>query len=184
LSPLPPENAAGVGIGIDWISWKRLERFLAEHPFEFLKRVLSSPEQTAFRKARSPLRYFGRSFAAKEAYFKAAELSGMGEEVLCQFEARPLGRNRFHIRTTPESRFKIPPAEGRFFESREGIGAALMLHPAPPRLLSKKGGVKAGRKGTGVPKGNNLEATPACRNALRRAGTAVKPWSGVHKGDT
>lgn len=125
MSPLPPENF--VGVGVDWISWKRLRRFLADHPFEFLKRLLSPSEQRSFQKSRSPLRYFGSSFTAKEAYFKAAELAGMDEEVLCQFEARILGRKRFRIATVKNSPFKIPPAEGRFFESPEGIGAALML---------------------------------------------------------
>ena len=127
MSPHPPKNVAGVGV--DWISWKRLERFLSDHTPEFLKRLLSPSEQRAFQRSRFSLRYFGRCFAAKEAYFKAAELGGMGEEVFREFEARILGRGRFHIAAVKKSGFTIPPAEGRFFESPEGIGAALVLYP-------------------------------------------------------
>jgi len=60
----------------------------------------------------------------------------------------------------------IPVEGGKKYPYVGAAGSGIAyFHPAPQEAPP----VKAGRNGTAVPKGNNLEAT------------AVKPWSGVHR---
>lgn len=133
-----------IGIGIDLISWSRVERFLAQHSFKLLKRLLTPAEQEAFQKARPPLQFFARCFTAKEAYFKARGANGMGEAGFNQIEILMEGSDRFRAeersresrrptKGQPEpkkvSRVSMSrtPAFGYFFESPDGIGAQIFI---------------------------------------------------------
>lgn len=109
-----------VGIGIDLVSWDRIKRFLADHPFESLSRLLTSSEQEIFRKVSCPTEFFARLFAAKEAFFKARNGGWMGESVFRQIEVVMEEKRRFRIRCDVRT-------EGRFFETPDGIGAQVIL---------------------------------------------------------
>ena len=110
-----------VGVGIDLVSWDRIERFLAEHSAGSLHRLLAPSEQKAFQDAPQPAAFFARCFAAKEAYFKARGDSWMGgENGFGQIEIVMNGKYEFGI----ASDFQ---AEGKFFESPNGIGARVFL---------------------------------------------------------
>lgn len=109
------------GVGVDLISWSRAERFLTEHSFGFLKRLLTPAEQAAYQKASSPLHFFARCFTAKEAYFKACGGSGMGEEGFRNIETSIGKDNRFRI-LRDDAR-----AEGNFFETSDGLGAGVTV---------------------------------------------------------
>ena len=114
------------GVGVDLISWKRIERFLAEHSSEDLKRVLTPSEQAEFQKAPSSrTQFFARSFTAKEAYFKALEGRGMGTETFHEMEARMEGEDRFRI-SMLDSRGTLP-GEGSFFSTPDGLGARVFI---------------------------------------------------------
>ena len=117
-----------VGIGIDIVSWSRVERFLAQHSFEFLQRLLTPAEQEAFQRARSPLQFVARCFTANEAYFKACSGGGiMGEAGFNQIETSMKGKNQF--RAVSNSRSPAPrlEGEGNFFESPDGMGAQILI---------------------------------------------------------
>lgn len=122
-----------IGIGIDLISWNRVKRFLAEHSFEFLQRLLTPAEQKAFQEARSPLQFFARCFTAKEAYFKACGGSGMGEAGFNQIETSMKGKNRFLAASSFASPVTCLEGEGDFFESPDEIGAQILIWRDPTR---------------------------------------------------
>ncbi len=112
-----------VGAGIDLISWHRVKRFLSQHSFDFLKRLLTSSEQKSFKKSRSPLQFFTRCFTAKEAYFKACGGSAMGEAGFNQIETSLKRNNRF---LASSAHLKVK-GEGSFFKSPDGIGAQILI---------------------------------------------------------
>ena len=114
-----------VGVGVDLISWKRVERFLAEHSRDRLKRILTPSEEASFQKNPYPAQFFARSFTAKEAYFKALEGSGMSEEFFRNLEIREEGKDRFFIRR--RGSLPAPSAEGQFFETPDGLGARVFV---------------------------------------------------------
>ena len=114
-----------VGVGVDLISWKRIERFLAEHSPESLQRVLTPSEQDEFQKVPSRIQFFARSFTAKEAYFKALEGKGMGAETFHEMETRMEGEDRFRI-SKPDSG-ETPSGEGSFFPTPDGLGARVFI---------------------------------------------------------
>jgi len=116
-----------VGIGIDIISWSRIERFLAAHPLKSLKRLLSPSEQKAIRRARSIVQFFGRCFTAKEAYFKACGLNAMGEADLARIETQRKRGNWFRVSSRFFSSGRGLRSEGKFFETPNGIGAQVLL---------------------------------------------------------
>ena len=108
-----------VGIGIDSISWDRTKRFLQEHPFTRLQRLLTPLEQASFRKTSNPLSFFARSFAAKEAYFKALGGSWMSEDGFRSIEIK-MEQNRFQVPGVYET-------EGIFSQTQEGIAARVLV---------------------------------------------------------
>lgn len=110
-----------IGIGVDIISWDRIERFLACHSFEFVKRLLKPSEQAAFLNAHAPARFFARCFVAKEAYFKARAGKWMGEAGFRGIETLMEDEDQFRI-ISNDSR-----TEGRFFETSEGITAEVFV---------------------------------------------------------
>ena len=116
----PPELS---GVGVDVVAWSRIRRFLESHAFEFLKRLLTPAEQSAFRKSRSALQFFARVFAAKEAYFKAAGDPGMDEARFREIETRPGPGNHFVVGETKKNRW----GKGIFFETADGLGARVLI---------------------------------------------------------
>jgi phosphopantetheine--protein transferase-like protein len=111
-----------IGAGIDLVSWSRIARFLADHPKESLKRLLTPREQLAFQKTSEPVSFFARSFAAKEAFFKARGDSLVGEASFREVEVLMQGEERFQI-----ARRNDTWAEGQFFKSPNGIGAKILI---------------------------------------------------------
>ncbi len=108
-----------VGIGIDTISWNRAKRFLQEHPFSSVQRLLTPLEQNQFKKTPSPLNFFARSLAAKEAYFKALGGAWMGEAGFRAIEVK-----------MEEDRFQVPgryATEGTFSETEKGVIARIVV---------------------------------------------------------
>lgn len=113
-----------IGIGIDSVSWDRLERFLTQHSFQFIKRLLRPSEQKVFLQSENPLPFFARCFAAKEAYFKARGGTGMGETGFREIEMIEEKNNRFNIAADKE-------AMGEFFLIPGGLGAQVMVWGYP-----------------------------------------------------
>lgn len=109
-----------LGIGVDVVSLRRIEQFLARHPFESLKRLLAPPEQLVYQSSKSPVHFFARCFAAKEAYFKACGGTGMGEAGLREIETVIEGNDQFRIVAEGVH------TEGSFFEIPEGVGARVL----------------------------------------------------------
>ena len=114
-----------LGIGIDLVSRSRIQRFLASHSPKFLRRLFTPSEQVAFGKTSHPIEFFSRSFAAKEAYFKARRGTFLREEDFRETEVVMEGEKEFSI-----ERAGVPDplrGEGRFFETPEGIGAQVVV---------------------------------------------------------
>ena len=110
-----------VGIGVDAVSWNRVKRFLEEHPLESVERLLSNSERKIFRMTSEPLSFLARAFAAKEAYFKAANGVWLNHPVgFREIEIIPEEESRFHVACDFET-------EGEFFEMPEGLGARVMI---------------------------------------------------------
>ena len=109
-----------VGIGIDSVSWARMKRFIKEHSFSYLKRLLTPSEQNQFLKNSNPLPFFARCFAAKEAYFKALGGAWMGEAGFREIEVSLKGKKRFRI----GGKFR---SDGIFFQTQNGVGARVLV---------------------------------------------------------
>lgn len=113
------------GIGIDLVSRSRIQRFLASHSRKSLRRLFTPSEQIAFGKTSHPVEFFARSFAAKEAYFKASGGIFLREEDFRETEVVMEGEREFCI-----AKAGVPDplrGEGRFFETPEGIGAQVLI---------------------------------------------------------
>jgi len=114
-----------LGIGIDLVSRSRIQRFLASHSPKFLRRLFTPSEKIAFGKTSHLVEFFARSFAAKEAYFKARGGTFLGEEDFRGTEVVMEGKTEFCI-----TKAGVPNplrGEGRFFETPEGIGAQVVV---------------------------------------------------------
>lgn len=109
-----------LGIGIDLVSWKRIKRFLASHSPEGTARLLTPAEQILFQSTPDSLDFFARSFAAKEAYFKACGGTVLGEEGFREIEIVRERDEGFHISNDPRT-------AGEFFPIPEGIGAKVLV---------------------------------------------------------
>ena len=110
-----------IGIGIDSVAWGRVERFLESHSPESVARLLSPAEQKSFRATSRKLQFFARSFAAKEAFFKASGGGWMGREA---------GLRQIEIVMEEASRFRVASdfrTEGEFFETPDGIAARVVV---------------------------------------------------------
>ena len=113
-----------LGIGIDLVSRSRIERFLASHSRKFLNRLLTPAEQILFRKSSNAVEFFARSFAAKEAYFKARGGIALREADFFGIEIRMEDQSRF---SAADAGIPLPPCvEGEFFESPDGVGAKVI----------------------------------------------------------
>ena len=110
-----------IGIGVDSVSWARIERFLSDHSPEFAERILSPSERKSFRSTSRRLRFFTRSLVAKEAYFKASGGFWLGGEAgFREIEIRIKGE-RFRVRAPHRK------VDGHFFETPDGMGARAMI---------------------------------------------------------
>lgn len=120
-----PLGLKPLGVGIDVLSWKRTQRFLASHSFLLIDRLLAPSEQTLLKNAADPVPVFARLFTAKEAVMKALGGSwadvGRFQQITISLE----GKNRF---TMEAPSCKDIKAEGSFFETPSGIGARLVLY--------------------------------------------------------
>ena len=116
---MPPPRQL-IGVGIDGVSWRRIRRFLNQHSFGFLRRLLTSNEQTTFRKTSDPVQFFARSFAAKEAYFKACGGSLMGEWGFREIDVVLRNPDEFSVSGDLGT-------EGKFFETPDGIAARVLV---------------------------------------------------------
>lgn len=114
------------GIGVDLVSLARARRFLERHPAKAFRRLLTASEKKRFPANRLTPAAFARLFAAKEAFFKAVGESWMGLEGFGAIEIKSFPRGRFRVQS---SRFLDRPghAEGRFFGTREFVGAQVIL---------------------------------------------------------
>ena len=113
-----------VGIGVDSVSWGRIERFLNDHS-PVVERLLSPSEKKSFHTASDPLPLFARFFVAKEAYFKACNGFWLGPEA---------GFREIEISFEDASRFRVAcdfQAEGEFFKTPNGIGARVVIWKEP-----------------------------------------------------
>lgn len=119
------------GIGIDLVSWSRIERFLASHSQKFLDRLLAPAERILFQKSSNAIEFFGRSFAAKEAYFKASAGIALSEADFGEIEIVMKDQLRFLVSTSSPQ--PSPPGgerekgEGEFFETLDGVGAKVIV---------------------------------------------------------
>jgi phosphopantetheine--protein transferase-like protein len=111
------------GIGIDVVSWKRIERFLSDYLPESLERILTAAEREAFRQSAHPVESFARFFTAKEAAFKAQSGAPTAEVGFQQIEIVLEGPNRFRVNPERASAPGELKTTGEFFETPEGIGA-------------------------------------------------------------
>lgn len=114
-----------LGIGVDLVSKSRIERFLANHTQEFLNRLFTPTEQISFQQSSQPVEFFARSFAAKEAYFKARGGIALREADFRETEVLMGEGTRFQVRNSGAS--SLLRAEGRFFASPDGVGAKMMV---------------------------------------------------------
>lgn len=114
-----------LGIGIDLVSRSRIKRFLASHSRKFLNRLLTPSEQILFQKSSNAVEFFARSFAAKEAYFKARGGIALREADFHGIEIRMKDRSRFFALNADVS--QSLRTEGEFFESPDDLGAKVVI---------------------------------------------------------
>ena len=110
-------------LGVDLISWHRIERFLAEHSFESLKRILAPSEQQVFQQSAHPAQSLARFFTAKEAAFKAEGGFWMDESDFRRIEILIKNDWEFTAHLHESEVFDDIKLEGRFFETPNGLGA-------------------------------------------------------------
>lgn len=119
-----PPGRRPLGVGIDVLSWKRTERFLASHSLPLIDRLLAPSEQALLKNAHDPVSLFARLFTAKEAAMKAFGDSWVEEGRFRKIEIVLEDKDRFTV-GAPSG--KGIEAEGDFFETPNGIGARLVL---------------------------------------------------------
>ena len=136
--PLGPKP---LGVGIDVLSWKRTQRFLASHSFPLIDRLLAPSEQALLKNAADPVSVFARLFTAKEAAMKAFGDSWVEEGRFRQIEILMGDQDQFRVSVRPKNKKGAVPkkgdrplfsalfseAEGSFFKTPNGIGARLVL---------------------------------------------------------
>ena len=59
------------GVGIDIVQIGRIERSLAKHGDQFIKKILHPNERALIHTMKNKARYLAKRFAAKEAFAKA-----------------------------------------------------------------------------------------------------------------
>lgn len=110
-----------MGVGVDSISWTRLQKFLDTHSSEFVTRLLSPSEKKFFLQNPRPLQTFARYFAAKEAYFKAAGGIWMGGASSFSEIQVDCNEEKFSVREEGVETY------GNFFSTPDGLGASVLV---------------------------------------------------------
>lgn len=91
-----------LGIGLDLVSIKRIERIYNKHPRRFLERVFSDEERSAFIKRGSSIDSLAACYAAKEAVLKAIGC-GIGPAALNEVEVIAAAGSQPEIRLQGEA---------------------------------------------------------------------------------
>ena len=116
-----------VGIGIDWISFGRIQRLLKDHSQSFCQRILTPDEKRKWRKTNfSPLQ-FSKFFVAKEAFFKAVGGIWMGLEGFRAFDVSWDTGAKFQVLSRNGKFKKGWLHEGVFLRNERGVGAHVIV---------------------------------------------------------
>ena len=110
------------GVGIDFISKKRIKKFLIENKGKIKSQLFNKSEKLSLKV--SP-RNIAKIFAAKEAFFKASGKAWMGTEEFREMKIDWHRREEFKIRW--EDKSKVLEGEGSFFEEYDFIGAQVLI---------------------------------------------------------
>ena len=115
-------------IGIDLISLVRVKRFMKGNKVSRLKTLLSPQELKS--SSRLSAANLAKMFAAKEAFFKAADLPWMGLEGFAGIEVKYLPQGRFRVKFTNSQHASGSEGTGCFFRTGNLVGAQVILHHA------------------------------------------------------
>ncbi len=115
------------GVGIDLVSVERARKLLQDHRSKVFQRLLTSSERKKFRARGLSPKVFAKWFAAKEAFFKAVGDSWMGLEGFGAIEIKGFARDRFQVQSHSLIGRSWKKAEGRFFETKEFVGAQVVV---------------------------------------------------------
>jgi len=77
MSSFPTTFSNILGIGVDLVDVRRIERAMIRHPISFVRRIFTDQEQDYAQSKTRPYLSYAKRFAAKEAFAKATGL-GMG----------------------------------------------------------------------------------------------------------
>ncbi len=115
------------GIGIDLVAVSRIKNFLKDHPRKSCQRILTRNEVKFWQKKKYSTLVYSKFFAAKEAFFKAFEGNGLGLAGWRLMEIELLPRQVFHATLSTRKKNRNWQAEGKFFATKECIGAQVIL---------------------------------------------------------
>ncbi|HXV27846.1 MAG TPA: 4'-phosphopantetheinyl transferase superfamily protein [bacterium] len=116
-----------LGIGIDWVSLKRVRRFLETHSATKCEGILTPSEKKTWRQNHYSVVQFSKFFAAKEAFFKSVSGAWMALEGFGRLEVHCLPGGMFHVNPLLSGKRRLQRMEGYFFESNHGVGAHVIL---------------------------------------------------------
>jgi holo-[acyl-carrier protein] synthase len=77
MSPFLTTFSNILGIGVDLVDVRRIERAMMRHPISFVRRIFTEQEQHDAESKTRPYVFYAKRFAAKEAFAKATGL-GIG----------------------------------------------------------------------------------------------------------
>ncbi len=77
MSSFPTTFSNILGIGVDLVDVRRIERAMIRHPISFVRRIFTDQEQDYAESKTRPYLSYAKRFAAKEAFAKATGL-GIG----------------------------------------------------------------------------------------------------------
>jgi holo-[acyl-carrier protein] synthase len=90
------------GIGTDLVDVRRVRDGLARFGERYAERILAGAECTAYRASRDPARFLAKSFAAKEAFAKAAGTGLRAPVTLHNLAVLRNAQGRPHFACMPE----------------------------------------------------------------------------------
>lgn len=91
-----------LGIGTDLLDAARIRAALARHGEAFARRLLAPAEHAAFASSHDPARFLAKSFAAKEAFAKAAGTGLRAPVSLQNLAVRRDALGKPHLTCAPE----------------------------------------------------------------------------------
>ncbi len=80
MSSFPTTFSNILGIGVDLVDVRRIERAMIRHPISFVRRIFTDQEQDYAESKKRPCLSYAKRFAAKEAFAKATGL-GIGSSL-------------------------------------------------------------------------------------------------------